>query len=139
MEYKVFDNVIAARLDIGDEIIESLKTICSRENVRAAYVTAIGAVNHAVTGVLDSDKGEYVDTEYNEFMELLSLLGNISVMNDEVYVHLHATLSGHDSNAVGGHLRRATIGATCEMFIHKLDGTIGRKQCEKTGINIFDF
>ena len=43
------------------------------------------------------------------------------------------------SNVYGGHLNRAIVGATCEMFIHVIPGEIDRKFSEEIGLNLIEF
>lgn len=138
MKYKNFSDVIVVRLDINDEILESIKAVCAAENVRAGYITAIGALKSAVMGVYNVSTGEYSKHEFNEFTELTSLVGNVSYMNDEPYIHLHATLGKSDGSVVGGHMNSGVIGATCEIFIHRLEGTIPRVFNPESGLNVFD-
>ena len=38
MEYKRFENTVFARIDKGEEIVETLKTICEKEDITLAYV-----------------------------------------------------------------------------------------------------
>ena len=51
MEYKKFDNIIIARIDKGEEILEQLKAIAINENIKLASINAIGAVNDFTVGV----------------------------------------------------------------------------------------
>ena len=138
MKYSVKENLIIVRLDIDDEILESIKTICENENVKSAVIHAIGAVKSADIALFDFASKEYKENSFNEFMELLSLEGNVTKMNKETYIHLHASLGNEKGQALGGHLKRAVIGATCEMFIETLPYEIKRIKDEETGLNIFD-
>ena len=46
MNYRKFENQYVIRLDRGEEIVESLKTIAEKENIKLAYLTGIGAVGN---------------------------------------------------------------------------------------------
>ncbi len=139
MEYKRFGNNIVLRMDVGEEILETLKTVCLKEDVKLASVSAIGATDHFVAGVYSIPEQKYYKTEFNGVFEITSLVGNISTMNDEFYSHLHITCADDKCNCVGGHLNEARISATCEMFINVLDGKIDRVKNKAIGINIFKF
>ena len=45
MEYRKFDNIIIARIDKGEEILEQLKAIAITENIKLASINALGAIN----------------------------------------------------------------------------------------------
>lgn len=137
MYYKSIGNTIAARLEIGEEIIASITEICEKEKVKSAVIHAIGAVSSAKVAMFDFKKGAYNENEINKFMELISLEGNVTKMNGENYIHLHASFGDEDGNAFGGHLKEAVIGATCELFIETLDEEIVRIHDDKTGLNVF--
>ena len=138
MRTKEFENAIALRLDVGDEIIESVKYACEKHGVSCGVISGIGASKSAVIGVYDVEKQSYNGKTVDEFCEIASLNGNVSTMNGELYLHLHAVLGG-ESGVFAGHLQSAVIGATAEIFISPLNGTIERKRNDEVGINIFDF
>lgn len=138
MKYIKNENVIVARLDIDDEIIASLETICKENDIKSARVHAIGAVKSATVAMFDFAKGDYNETKLDCFMELLSLEGNVTQMNGETYIHLHASFGDSEGKAYGGHLKNAVIGATCEMFIEPLENVVNRIKDSDTGLNIFD-
>lgn len=138
MEYKRIGDTLVARIDRGEEILQSLKTICEKENIRLASVSAIGAVDHAVVGLYRVDEKKYYKNTFDGEMEMTSLSGNVTEKKGQVYLHLHANFAGADGKVVGGHLNEAVISGTCEMFIHTLSGTVGRKPDDETGLNVFD-
>lgn len=51
MEYRRFENTIIARIDKGEEIVEKVKEIATKEKILLASVQALGAINHLTTGV----------------------------------------------------------------------------------------
>lgn len=138
MTYTKNGDIIVARLDIGDEIIASVEKICKENEIKSARVHAIGAVKSATVAMFDFAKGDYNENKLEKFMELLSLEGNVTQMNDETYIHLHAVFGDSEGKAFGGHLKNAVIGATCEMFIEPLACTVKRVKEDATGLNIFD-
>ena len=127
------------RIDLGEDIIESLKKLCADEHIRLGRVEAIGATDHAVIGVYDLEKKEYYPEKIDEFMEIASLNGNITAMDGKPYVHLHATLAGQDHVIHGGHVLEMRVGATCEMFVTVPEEEIGRQKDEALGINLWAF
>lgn len=139
MQYKRFGNIYMIRIDLGEGIIESLKKICEDEQIHLGRVEAIGATDHAVIGVYDLEKKEYYPEKIDEFMEIASLNGNITVMEGKPYIHLHATLADQNHVIHGGHVLEMRVGATCEMFVTVLDGEVKRRKDEELGINLWTF
>ena len=139
MQYKQFGNTYMVRIDLNEDIIESLKKLCEDEQIRLGRVEAIGAAEHALLGVYDLAKKEYYPEEINEFMEIISLNGNITAMDGKPYIHLHAALADQRHVIHGGHVLEMRVGATCEMFVTVLDGEVGRHKEEKLGINLWAF
>ena len=45
MEYRKFNNTIVARIDKGEEILEKIKEIALKENIKLANINALGATN----------------------------------------------------------------------------------------------
>ena len=46
MEYKRFGNTVVVRMDKGEEIVEQVKQVALRENIKLAQVSALGATNN---------------------------------------------------------------------------------------------
>ena len=139
MQYARFDNTIVARIDRGEEILEQLKAIALKEDIRLAQVSALGAVGDFTVGVFYTAEKEYHANRFTGDWEIVSLTGSITRMKGEYYAHLHMSAGGTDGAVVGGHLNRATVSATCEMFITVLDGAVERRFDETVGLNLFEF
>ena len=139
MEYARFDNTIVARIDRGEEILEQLKVIALREDIRLAQISALGAVGDFTVGGFYTAEKEYHANRFTGDWEIVSLTGSITRMKGEFYAHLHMSAGGVDGAVVGGHLNRAVVSATCEMFITVLDGEVGRRFDGAVGLNLFDF
>lgn len=139
MEYKRFENTIILRMDRGEEILETLKTVALKENIKLASVSAIGACDHFVAGVYSIPEQKYYKNEFNGVFEITALVGNINTMNGEYYAHLHITCADEKCNCLGGHLNEARVSATCEMVINIIEGNVDRVKNPDTGINVFKF
>ena len=139
MQYKQFGNTYMVRIDLGEDIVDSLKKLCENENIRLGRVEAIGATDHAVIGEYDLAKKEYYPEQTDEFMEIASLNGNITAMDGKPYIHLHTVLADQQHVIHGGHVLEMRVGATCEMFVTVLDGEVKRQKDEGLGINLWSF
>ena len=139
MQYKRFGNTCMVRIDLGEDIVESLKKLCEDEQIRLGRVEAIGATDHAVIGVYDLAKKEYYPEKIDGFMEIASLNGNITAMDRKPYIHLHTVLADQQHVIHGGHVLEMRVGATCEMFVTVLEGEVTRQKEEAIGINLWTF
>lgn len=139
MEYKRYGSKILIRLDPGEEVVASVAAVCKNEGVRLGSVTGIGAVGSAKVGLFKPATKEYVSSVLEMDLEITALVGNVSEMNGELYLHLHATLADVAHNAFGGHLNEATVSATAEIWIDEAEGTVDRAFSETVGLNLLKF
>lgn len=139
MEYRRFDSTYVIRLEKGEEITEQLKAFAVHEGVKLATVQAIGAVNDFTVGAFDTTEKKYYSNDYQGTYEIVSLLGSITTKDGAFYSHLHMCAADETGRAVGGHLNRAVISATCEMFVTVLPGTVERAFSDEVGLNLFKF
>ncbi|WP_290923482.1 PPC domain-containing DNA-binding protein [Halodesulfovibrio sp.] len=139
MEYLRYDSRLLIRLDPGDEVVSALTEICTKEEIPLGIISGIGAVNKATVGLFNPVTKEYFSTTLEKDFEITNLTGNVSQMNNEVYLHLHATLADIEHNAFGGHLNAATVSATAEIWIDIVDGFVDREFSETIGLNLLKF
>ena len=139
MKYRKFDSTIIARIDKGEEILEKVKEIALKENIKLASISALGAVNDFTVGVFKTDEKKYYSNSFQGYFEITSLTGTINTMNDEFYCHIHMSAGNEKGEVFGDHLNRAIVSATCEMVITIIDGAVDRYFDEEIGLNLFKF
>ena len=139
MEYKRFNNTIVARIDKGEEILDKIKELALKENIKLANVNALGAINDFTVGVFKTEEKKYYSNEFKGNFEIVSLTGTINTMNGEFYTHIHMSAGNDKGEVFGGHLNKAIVSATCEMVINIIDGTVDRYFDEEIGLNLFKF
>ena len=139
MNYRVFGDKIVLRLEKGEEVIESIKKVCEEQKIIAGSISGLGATNHVVVGLFKPNEKKYYSTTHEYDFEITNITGNISVMNDEVYLHIHGTFANLEGRCIGGHLNKAIISATAEIIIDRVNGYIGRKFDENIGLNLIKF
>ncbi|HUT00625.1 MAG TPA: PPC domain-containing DNA-binding protein [Candidatus Thermoplasmatota archaeon] len=138
MNYKQFNNKVVVRIDKGEELVDSLKTICKTLNIKLGSIIGIGATDKITVGLMNTKTKKYQLKEFTGDHEVASLVGNISTMNNEVYLHLHITICNVEHKALGGHLASAVISATFEGIIDIIDGQINREHDDEVGLNLFN-
>ncbi len=139
MEYRRFQDTIIVRIDKNEEIIEQIRQVAEREQIRLASVQALGAVDDFTVGVFNTVKKKYYAKQFRGPFEIVSLTGTISTMDGEFYCHLHMSAGDSTGAVFGGHLNRANVSATCEMVIQVIPGQVDRKFSEEIGLNLFSF
>ena len=139
MEYKRYGQCIVMRIDRGEEILECIKLLCESECIQLAQFSGIGAVNAVKMGLFETAVKAYHSEEFKGDFEISSLSGNITRMDDEVYIHAHICIADRECKTFGGHLNRAVVSATAEFIIRCIDGSTGRKFSDEIGLNLLDW
>lgn len=138
-EFRKFEDKYVLRLNKGAEIVDTLKEFCAEHKILLGKIEGIGAINSATFGFFSPITKEYQERTFEEPMEVLSLLGNISTKEGSTYLHLHLSASGEDYKVVGGHLIKAIISMTGEIVITPIKGTVERQLDENIGLNLMKF
>lgn len=139
MEYRKFNNSYVVRINKGEEIVEKLKDLCKKEDIKVAEITGLGASNLVEIGLFNVNTKEYKTTTFEGMFEITSLIGNATRKDGEVYLHLHINFSDETGNTKGGHLVRCNISATSEIIVNKIEGNVDRKLSDEIGLNLMKF
>ncbi len=110
---------LMGRVPQGEDLLGYLNQLCLTEGIEAGQVSAIGAVAKAKIGFYDQGKQEYGFLDFNEPMEIVSLLGNVSLKDGKPFVHAHITLGDHEGRLFGGHLAEGAPVFACEFILTK--------------------
>lgn len=81
MKYKRFGNTVVVRMDKGEEIVEQVKQVALKENIKLAQVSALGATNDFEVGLSITMKMQYLPNHFTGDHEIVSLTGTINTMN----------------------------------------------------------
>ena len=126
------------RLPSGADLLEGITKICKELGIKVGKVTAIGAVRKAVIGFYNQQKKEYETMRIDHEMEILSCVGNVSLLKGQPFVHCHITLADSNGNCKGGHLMIGTEVFACEVIIEEFEGEeIHREYDEETGLSLW--
>lgn len=139
MEYKQFRNRYVIRMDNDAEITGVLKTFCKEKNITLGTISGLGSLKSATLGFFDPKTKEYKEKTFNEPLEMASLVGNIAVNDGEPLLHLHTTIAGKDYKAYAGHMAKATVSLTAEIYIDVIKGKVEKTFDPETGLNRLNF
>lgn len=106
------------RLKRGEDLMESIKALCKRKNIRAGVVlSGVGCISR---GRIRDASGVNI-RQISEHCEIVSLNGTVSARR----CHIHIALSKEDLSTIGGHLCTGCIvNTTCELVIGELPGIV---------------
>jgi len=120
-------NVLIVRLRPKEEIKKKLEEVMRKNGLkRAVVISAIGSVYEATYfGVVPNSELPFGQDKITVIkktgpFEVLSLEGNILPIEDKLIPHLHVTLGTDDGNVIGGHLDKATVYTTLELFLAEI-------------------
>jgi predicted DNA-binding protein with PD1-like motif len=102
----------------------------------STYLDKISKIKGATIEFYDLKTKKYYPKELDRDYEITSLLGNISTMGGEVYLHLHINLADSTYNTFGEHLNSAVIGGVGEFIIEEIEGKIEREFNEEVRLNL---
>jgi predicted DNA-binding protein with PD1-like motif len=110
------------RLDTGADLLEGITGYATEAGISAAWLTYLGAVSRAALRYYDQDERAYRDFTLDQHLEVLSGVGNVSVLDGAPFVHTHAAFADEAGRAVGGHLNTGTTVWALEIRLQELHG-----------------
>ena len=110
------------RLEQGMDIVDAITGCATERGIRAAWFTYLGAVSRASLRYYDQVGHAYQDFTIDRHLEVLSGVGNVSVLDGAPFVHTHAAFGDEEGNALGGHLNRGCIVFSIEVSLQELIG-----------------
>jgi predicted DNA-binding protein with PD1-like motif len=126
------------RLATGSDLVEELERFCAERDIRAAWVSVLGAVSHAAYAYLDQEQKKYLDLASDTHHEITSFVGNISILDGKPFLHAHASFADRNGATVGGHLIRGCTVFVGEVTIREMTGVdLVRTPDEVTGLNLW--
>ena len=112
--------------EAGDDVLAALRDFAREHAIGAASFQAIGAFRSATVAFYDVAAQRYEDHIVDEQVEVCSLLGNVTRFDGDVRIHAHVVLGRRDLTTLGGHLVRAEVNPTLELFLQVSDATLDR-------------
>lgn len=111
------------------------KEFLKRNRVNSGFFYGLGGFLKAELGFYDLKKKKYFKKKFSGPFEVLSIKGNVSQSDDDVFVHAHVVLGKKDFGTFGGHLMNATVGGTLELKFSETE-FLERKPDKETGLNL---
>ena len=144
MDYRIMNGICYARIDKGEEIIESLLGICREEGIKSAVFTGIGGCSRAELQTFIPEEGTFETETLQGMLELINITGNIvSDDDDKLFHHTHAVISykhGAEHKMAAGQIKSVEVLYTAEIELRPVTGgVIRRKYDPETGTGFWNF
>jgi hypothetical protein len=140
MDYRKIGNEFYIRIDKDDEIINGILEVCENESIKTAHFRGIGGCDKINIQTFIPAKNDFISHKKEGIFEMVSLDGNISPDNDEIFLHAHAVFSyleNGEIKMIGGHLKEAFVKYTAEIILTPAVENISRMLDDKTGISVW--
>ena len=124
--------------DKGEEVVQGLTAFASRESLRASQITAIGALSDVTLGYFDRESRQYQPIPLREQVEVLSLLGVVTLDGEKPKLHCHIVVGRRDSSAHGGHLLEGHVWPTLEVIVEESPRHLRRRLDPASGLALID-
>ena len=116
-----------ARLEYGADLMDAIVQVAQEHGLTIGSFRAIGALQRGRLSFWDQLTPDprnrtYDVMELEEQLEIVSLLGTVSLREGEPSVHAHACLSDSQGRCFGGHLEHGCAVFACELVLDGLEG-----------------
>ncbi len=138
MRYARLGEAFLVRVDTGEEIVGAIAEFARAQSIDAAEISGIGAAYGVVLGYFDRSTRQYERLAVPDEVEIVSLLGNLSIREGRPFPHVHVNVSGRDFRPYAGHFFEGKAGATCELVIRPMKGYAQRTRDAATGLFLLD-
>lgn len=132
------DNTYIIRLEKNESVIDELTKFCEKESINTATFSGIGAVSSATLAFYNLGSKEYEFKTFSQDHEVVSLTGNVSLVENKPFLHIHCVLSNDKFECFGGHLKKGVVGATLEIRLTNLNIKIERELDNDTGLKLLN-
>lgn len=127
------------RLEHGADISKSITEFCVAHKIKSGLVLFIGAVFESTIGYYDQTKKKYKKISVKKPMEIVSGIGNISMKDNNPFLHAHISLADKSCKMIGGHLFSPTRVFACEVAILTGKKALSRQYDDQTGLFLWKF
>ena len=138
MNYKKIHDKIFISIDKGELVNEKLLEVAEKENLKSGWINGLGAISNIEVAYYDIEQKIYEKQNFDDHYELLSLIGNVSLVDNKPFIHTHISFSDTKFKVFGGHLFDAEVIAAAEFCIFMSDYHLHRKLNCNIGLNLWD-
>ena len=138
MQVQSFGDRYQVRLESGEQVQASLGPWLARQGIGFAAVSGLGAFRRITLSYWNADTREYETHQRDEQMEVVSLVGNVTLKDDAPFLHLHVALGRRDLSVIGGHFNDAEVHPTLELWLRPEEQPVRRVPDVESGLSLMD-
>jgi uncharacterized protein len=124
--------------DKGEDALTGLGELAADNGLSAASLTGVGAFASATIGYFERDLKDYLRILVDQQVEVLSMIGDIALVDEVPAVHCHVVLGCRDGSTRGGHLLRCDVWPTLEMVITEYPASLRKRIDPESGLALID-
>ncbi|MFW9822559.1 MAG: PPC domain-containing DNA-binding protein [Candidatus Thorarchaeota archaeon] len=129
--------IIVGKVEPDEDLINAIIEMVQNHNIKSGLINCIGALKKFTVGYFNLDSKEYDRKTFEENIELVSCIGNISYKDNEPIIHLHLSIGNRDYSMIGGHLFPPSIvSITGEVYIIEIDKELHRDLDPKLNLSL---
>lgn len=126
------------RFEVGERLPDALVELARQRGWGAAEVTGLGAVRAVTLAYYDLASRTYINHPVEGIVELVSLVGNLALLNGAPIWHMHCCVADRHGSLKGGHLVTLEVAVTVECWIQRSDVAVTRRYDDHTGLSLLD-
>ncbi len=134
----VSKDIYILRLVKGEKVLSSLRNFAELKKIKNATLLGIGSVSNPTLSYYKLNTKKYLKKEMIGDFELISFIGSIMLLENDLLVHAHISISDETMQTYAGHLVEAETHATVEIVLTKLNSKITKKFDKTIGLNLLD-
>jgi len=131
--------IIIGIVEPNEDLMDSIIEIVMKYKIKSGVINCIGALKKFTIGFYSIFSKDYKMKTFDEYVELISCIGNISYKDKKPIIHLHVSLGRSDYSVIGGHLSQPSIvSVTGEVKILELDQELKRFEDSQFNLSLLD-
>lgn len=138
MHYADFSRGFVLKMDRGEAFHDTLVRFFEQKRFPSAFFQGIGALKDVDLGFFKVEKNDYIHHQLKGDYELITAMGNISLVEGKPVAHTHVCLADEKGQTTSGHLFEATVAVTVELFLLPIDIALLRKPDETLNFKSLD-
>lgn len=126
------------RFEVGESLPAALTELAKERKWTSGSLSGIGGVHNVTLAYFDLADKRYLSFRVDGIVELVSLSGNLALVEEQPFWHLHATVADREGHVRAGHLVELEVAITVECWITPGQHAVHRRRDDYSGLNLLD-